>query len=253
MTAEQTIFADWDVSPNIVAFSTTRLGGVSKPPYDSFNVATHVQDDPGSVDSNRKLLRGRFPKRLVWQWLEQVHGTDVAIVDEAGPDLTADALSTAQPNLVCCIQTADCLPLLVSAIDGSEVAAVHAGWKGLASGVIENTIAHMSTPAVELAVWLGPAIGPCHYEVGEEVREAFLRNAGSPLQAAALEDCFTASPNRGKYMADLYGVSRQKLADLGVGELSGGEHCSHCDAERFYSYRREGVTGRMLSAIYIDA
>lgn len=250
MTLAQTIFADWDVSPNIVAFSTTRQGGLSKPPYGSFNLATHVGDDPSLVASNRALLQEQLSRQLTWQWLEQVHGTDVAVVHESGPVITADALLTTQANLICCIQTADCLPLFVAAIDGTEVAAIHAGWQGLASGVIEETIARMSTPASELAVCLGPAIGPCHYEVGTDVRDRFLTDSALSV---TIESCFLPNKNRGKYMADLYAIAKLKLAELGIDKISGGDHCTYCDNEKFFSYRRDGITGRMLHAIYIEA
>lgn len=253
MTVRQTVFADWAVSPNIVAFSTTRLDGVSESPFSSFNLATHVGDDPHRVASNRALLKDLLPQQLEWQWLEQVHGHDVAIVNKAGPTLTADAVLTTRPNLVCCVQTADCLPLFVAAVDGTEVAVIHAGWKGLAAGVIENTISRMSTSVSNLAIWLGPAIGPCHFEVGEEVRDLFLAAAKSPLLVSAMEDCFVSSNKQGKFMADMYAIARLKLSALGIDKVSGGDCCTHCDAERFFSYRRDGATGRMLNAIYIEA
>jgi len=253
MTVKQTIFADWAVSPSIVAFSTTRQGGVSEPPFASFNLATHVGDDPNRVASNRALLKELLPQQVECQWLEQVHGNDVALVNKAGPTFTADALHTTRPNLVCCVQTADCLPLFVAAVDGAEVAVIHAGWKGLASGVIENTISRMSTSVSSLAVCLGPAIGPCHFEVGEEVRDRFLSVAGSSSPVSAMENCFVSSKNRGRFMTDLYAIARLKLSALGIDKVSGGDYCTHCDDDKFFSYRRDGVTGRMLNAIYIEA
>tara|TARA_B110000858_G_scaffold198512_1_gene265966 strand:+ start:2727 stop:3488 length:762 start_codon:yes stop_codon:yes gene_type:complete len=253
MTKKQTIFADWAVSPSVVAFSTTRQGGVSEPPFASFNLATHVGDDSNRVASNRALLKELLPQQVELQWLEQVHGNDVAVVDRAGPALTADAMLTTRPNLVCCVQAADCLPLLVAAVDGSEIAAIHAGWKGLASGVIENTVSCMSTPTSNLAVWLGPAIGPCHFEVGDEVRGSFLAAAGSSSLVPAMEACFVSSTNMGKFMADIYAIARLKLSALGIDKISGGDYCTHCDDGQFFSYRRDGITGRMLSAIYIEA
>ena len=253
MTVRQTILADWAVSPSIVAFTTTRQDGVSLPPFASFNLATHVGDDADRVASNRALLKELLPQQAQCQWLEQVHGNDVAVVDEAGPTLIADAMLTTTGNLVCCIQTADCLPLFVAAVDGSEIAAIHAGWKGLASGVIENTVSRMSTPVSNLAVWLGPAIGPCHFEVGEEVRDCFLAAAGSSSLVSAMEACFASSKNQGKFMADIYAIARLKLSALGIDQISGGDYCTHCDDEQFFSYRRDGVTGRMLNAIYIEA
>jgi YfiH family protein len=253
MTVKQTIFADWAVSPSIVAFSTTRLGGVSEPPFSSFNLATYVGDDSLRVASNLALLKKLLPQQLEWQWLEQVHGNDVAAVNKAGPALTADAVRTTRPNLVCCVQTADCLPVFVAALDGTEIAVIHAGWKGLASGVIENAISGMSTSVSSLAVWLGPAIGPCHFEVGEEVRDCFLTAAGSPSLVPALEACFVSSINQGKFMANLTAIARLKLTSLGIDKISGGDYCTYCDDDKFFSYRRDGVTGRMLNAIYIEA
>lgn len=253
MTLKQAIFADWNVSPSIVAFSTTRLGGVSEPPFASFNLATHVEDDSQRVASNRVLLKEQLPQQLEWQWLDQVHGDDVAVVNKAGPTLTADAMLTRSENLVCCVQTADCLPLFVAAVDGTEVAVIHAGWKGLASGVIENTISRMSTSPSSLAVYLGPAIGPCHFEVGAQVRDCFLAAAGTPSLLLATQACFVSSKNPGKFMADLYAIARLKLSALGIDKISGGDCCTHCDDDKFFSYRRDGVTGRMLNAIYIEA
>jgi polyphenol oxidase len=253
MTPKQVIFADWDVSASIVAFSTSRLGGVSQPPFATFNLATHVGDDPHRVESNRALLKEQLPQQLEWQWLDQVHGDDVAMVNKAGPTLTADAILTTRPNLVCCVQTADCLPLFVAAIDGTEIAVIHAGWKGLASGVIENTISRMSSSVSNLAVWFGPAIGPCHFEVGGQVRDCFLASAGSSSLVPAMEVCFLPSENQGKFMADLYAIARLKLSVLGIDKISGGDYCTHCDSDKFFSSRRDGVTGRMLHAIYIEA
>ncbi len=253
MTVEQKIFAEWLVSPSIHAFSTTRLGGVSEPPYASFNLATHVGDDPHRVASNRVLLQQQLSQKLEWQWLDQVHGSDVVVVNKAGPALTADAMLTTRANLVCCVQTADCLPVFIAAMDGSEVAVIHAGWKGLASGVIENTVSRMSTSISNLAVWLGPAIGPCHFEVGGEVRDDFLAAVESSSFVPAMEACFISSKNEGKFMADLYAIARLRLSAIGVDKISGGDYCTHCDDDKFFSYRRDGVTGRMLNAIYIEA
>lgn len=252
MTLKQRIFAEWDVSPKIVAFTTSRQGGVSKSPYTSFNLATHVGDEPNLVASNRALLKEQLPSQLEWQWLDQVHGHDVAVINEAGPTLTADAILTTSPNLVCCVQTADCLPLFVATADGTEIAVIHAGWRGLASGVIENTVSRMAASSSSLAVWLGPAIGPCHFEVGGEVKDFFLEAEGSSSLVSTLESCFTASKNSGKFMADLYAIARLKLFALGIDNVGGGNYCTHCDEDRFFSYRRDGITGRMLHAIYIE-
>ncbi len=247
------IRAEWDVSPRVVAFSSTRRGGVSNPPYDSFNLGLHVGDDAVSVAENRRSLVDAWPEQLRWQWLDQVHRCDVVAIAEAGPPPTADALFTTAPNIVCCVQTADCLPLFVAAQDGTEVGMIHAGWKGLAAGIVETTIAAMATPAQQLAVWMGRAIGPCHFEVGTEVRESFLDSSNSAVSVATLERCFDRSDNPGRFMADLYAIARLKLTALGVRAVGGGNGCTYCDQDSFFSYRRDGITGRMVNAIYIKA
>lgn len=246
------LVADWGVSSKVVAFSTTRKGGVSEGPYASLNLGAHVGDDPLLIKKNRALLLEQFPEHLQWQRIEQVHGTRVLTIEQAGEEQVADALITTQPNTVCCVQTADCLPLFVAALDGTEVAIIHAGWKGLAAGIVENAIEAMSTPSERLAAFLGPAIGPCHFEVGAEVRERYLDTAQSQAVSQALARCFHASSNADKYMADLYGIAKLKLSDLGVQQVGGGDACTYCVEDRYFSYRRDGITGRLLHAIYIE-
>ncbi|MDG1025332.1 MAG: peptidoglycan editing factor PgeF [Gammaproteobacteria bacterium] len=254
MIEDQLLFADWSAPSTVVAFSTTRQGGISAATYASLNVGAHVGDDPVHVDANRAILQRELPPNLRWQWLDQVHGTDVLEVVETGSALTADGLLTREKNLICCVQTADCLPIFVAAIDGSEIAMTHAGWKGLASGIIENTISAMKSSGKDLVVWLGPAIASCHFEVGAEVRECFLAAEASESTQDELKRCFSPAESHGKYMADLYGIARIKLSRLGISysNVSGGTHCTYCDEDRFFSYRRDGVTGRMLNAIYIE-
>ncbi len=253
LTVQNAIIAEWDAAPAVVAFSTTRTGGVSAAPYVSFNFATHVGDDESLVAENRSLLAGRLSSRLRWQWLRQVHGAEVAIVSEASSELTADALLTSNSNLVCCVQTADCLPIFLAAKSGDEVALAHAGWRGLAAGILENTVKAMAAPASDLMAWLGPAIGPCHFEVGIEVKQCFLDAAVSADIEAALASCFYATAQTEKFMADLYAVARIKLQHLGVEQVSGGDYCTYCAEDQFFSFRREAATGRMVNAIYIDA
>ncbi|MBT5717952.1 MAG: peptidoglycan editing factor PgeF [Gammaproteobacteria bacterium] len=254
MIEDQLIFADWNAPSTVVALSTTRKGGSSAAPYASFNVGAHVGDELARVDANRAILQSELPPDLRWQWLDQVHGADVLEVVAPGSTLTADGLLTREKNLICCVQTADCLPVFVAALDGTEVAMTHAGWKGLASGVIENTIWAMENSVEDLAVWLGPAIASCHFEVGAEVRECFLAAETSESSQHELERCFSPAKSHGKFMADLYGIARIKLSRLGISysNISGGTHCTYCDEDRFFSYRRDGVTGRMLNAIYIE-
>lgn len=247
MTSElPLIVPDWPAPSWVKAACTTRGGGVSKPPWHSLNLGTHVGDDPRDVAKNRALL-GQLaaPGALSFGWLEQVHGTRVAVLPQAG-EVTADASVTSQRGAVCVVMTADCLPVLFCHPSRGRVAAAHAGWRGLCDGVLERTVEHLGDPAGLLA-WLGPAIGPDQFEVGAEVREAFLLN--DPRAARA----FVPSPRHsGRYMADLYELARQRLAAAGVFNVYGGGLCTVADKERFFSYRRDGQTGRMASLIYIS-
>lgn len=218
--------------------------GCSSGPYATFNLATHVGDDPLAVAANRQLLRRSLPAEPCW--LNQVHGTRVVAAEDAEPNADADACFSRSPNRVCVVMTADCLPVLFSAEDGSAVAAAHAGWRGLAAGVLEATMAAMNIPSERLLAWLGPAIGATAFEVGDEVRAAFCRHD------VLAEQAFTANGS-GKWLCDLYLLARQRLAAMGVTRVSGGGWCTFSDARRFYSYRRDGVTGRMASLIWREA
>lgn len=253
MTLVNTIKADWNAPKQIIAFSTTRKGGGSKSPCDSFNFAKHVGDDENQVEENRRLLARQLSPDLQWQWLQQVHSNEVVTVSELTPEAVADAVIIKSPNLVGCVQTADCLAVFLAARNGSEIALAHAGWRGLASGILENTIRSMSTPAAEVIAWFGPAIGACHFEVGTEVQEFFLQATTGSEPKSEIKSCFRPSATPGKFMADIYTIARLKLAWLGVAEVSGGHHCTYCEKDEFYSYRRDGITGRMLNAIYIEA
>ena len=237
---------DWLAPDNVMALVTTRSGGVSAAPYASFNLAQHVGDVAQAVDANRHLLAAALQTPLQWQWLQQVHGTDVVRVNRAGDELIADGLITATPGIACCVLTADCLSVFFTASDGSEVAVAHAGWRGMVAGILANTVRGMSVAPENLLVWLGPAIGPCHFEVGEDVREAFL--AVSSHNA----DCFQPTSRQGKYMADLFGLARRQLRDLGVQHIAGGGECTCCESDKYFSYRSEGTTGRQLSLIYLQ-
>ncbi len=236
---------DWPVPGNIRAVITTRSGGVSQGPYHSLNLAEHVGDDPKAVAANRTLLRRELELEREPLWLEQVHGCEVADGDAGVSGCRADAVTATRPGRVCAVLTADCLPLLLCNRNGSRVAAVHAGWRGLAEGVIEAVLARFGEAPEGLLAWLGPAIGPQAFEVGPEVREAFLTRA--PADAGAFE------PNRpGHWLADLYVLARNRLQRAGVGFVGGGDSCTVSEPERFFSYRRDGVTGRMASLIWID-
>ncbi len=239
------IDAEWPAPPWVRALATTRLGGVSTGPYAGLNLGDHVGDEPQRVARNRALLRQglRLPAEPIW--LRQVHGCAVTEAGELAVDCEADAIIARGPGRVCAVLTADCLPLLLTDRDGTQVAAVHAGWRGLAGGVIEAAVGRFATPPSSLRVWLGPAIGPGAFEVGAEVREGFL--GLSPQAAAAFVPL-----GQGKWLADLYLLARQRLAGLGVDKVWGGDLCTFGDPGRFYSYRRDGATGRMASLIWID-
>ncbi|MDX1561110.1 MAG: peptidoglycan editing factor PgeF [Marinobacter sp.] len=246
MTSElPLIVPDWPAPSWVQAACTTRGGGISKPPWHSLNLGAHVGDKPEDVAKNRALLRQwAEPGARSFGWLKQVHGTSVALLPQAG-EVAADASVTSQPGVVCAVMTADCLPVLFCDPAG-RVAAAHAGWRGLCDGVLERTVEHLGNPAGVLA-WLGPAIGPDQFEVGAEVREAFLLH--DPQAAVA----FVPSPRHsGRYLADLYELARQRLAAAGVLQVYGGGFCTVTDRERFFSYRRDGQTGRMASLIYIS-
>lgn len=233
---------DWPAPPNIRALQTTRHGGVSVAPYDTLNLGTHVGDDPLAVATNRNRLQGLVPSEPVW--LEQVHGTEVLLAETAGCRPVADACVTRRQGAVCVVMTADCLPVLLCDRSGQVVGAAHAGWRGLADGVIEATVSAMGAQPADLLAWLGPAIGPDVFEVGAEVRETFMRHD------AAASAAFKTHGE--KFLADLYLLATQCLQCLGVSQIYGGGFCTYREAERFFSYRRDGRTGRMASMIWID-
>lgn len=236
------IIPDWPAPPNVRAVQTTRIGGVSVEPYASLNLGDHVGDDPAAVAQNRALLRASLPAGPVW--LKQVHGNIVADADRAGGVPDADASLARKPGTVCAVMTADCLPLLLCDEAGTVVAAAHAGWRGLAGGVVEAAVRTMNVAPARLLAWLGPAIGPQAFEVGEDVRQAFLGHYAGAAQAFAPH-------GDGKWLADIYLLARQRLALLGVARVYGGGLCTYSDSERFYSYRRDGATGRMASLIWL--
>jgi YfiH family protein len=235
---------DWPAPPRVRALQTLRSGGCSPAPWDSFNLGDHVGDDPARVAANRAALRRRLPAGPVW--LRQVHGTvavDAAICPE---NAEADAAFARRPGVVCAVMTADCLPVLFCDRAGSVVAAAHAGWRGLAAGVLEATVAALGVPPGELLAWLGPAIGPAAFEVGDEVRAAFV--AGDPEAAAAF-----AAHAPGKWLADLPQLARRRLQAAGVGWTGGGEICTYADPASYFSYRRDGVTGRMATLVWLES
>ena len=232
---------DWPAPASVKACVTTREGGVSEAPFDSLNLGDHVDDRPEDVAENRRRLTDHFSIQPAW--LQQVHGIAVAHADP-GIVATADASWTATPGIACAAMTADCLPALFCDRAGTRVAAAHAGWRGLAAGVLEATLDSLDVPAEEVLVWLGPAIGPKAFEVGPEVREVFINQFPEAAQA------FVPSDNAGKFMADIYLLARLRLAERGVTAVYGGGFCTVTDP-RFFSYRRASRTGRFASLIWL--
>ncbi|MEJ2452467.1 MAG: peptidoglycan editing factor PgeF, partial [Gammaproteobacteria bacterium] len=236
MTAESGwIAADWPAPAAVRAGVTTRRGGVSQGPYHSFNLADHVGDDPVAVAENRTNLQQMLNLPAEPNWQQQVHGTRVSTLP--APGATADASVSRRAGQVCAVLTADCLPVLLCDQRGTTVAAAHAGWRGLAAGVIRETVLAMQCASGELLAWLGPAIGPEAFEVGDEVYRAFVAADSGYAEA------FKAGLMPGKWLLDLYAAARRQLADLGVMQVYGGGHCTYRDAQRFYSYRRDRQTG----------
>jgi len=240
---EHYITPDWPVPKQVCALQTTRQGGISVAPYDSFNLGIHVGDDPVRVNRNRMMLGSVMPSEPVW--LEQVHGTIVANADMADCLVQADACIARQRGSVCVVMTADCLPVLLCDTQGSVVGAAHAGWKGLAAGVIEATVEAMNIKPKNLMAWLGPAISQPAFEVGDEVRDAFV--SAHPQAALAF-----VSGQQGKWLADIYALARLRLNALGITEIYGGVDCTFSEEDKYYSYRRDGVTGRMGTFIWLE-
>lgn len=240
-----TIQPAWDAPPGVHAFCTTRGGGTSDTPFDRFNLALHVGDDAQRVAENRRLLR-RY-KSLPDEpcWIKQTHGNQVVTlgVDDSRD---ADAAVTRSLDTVAVVMIADCLPILLCNREGTEVAAVHAGWRGLQTGVIQSALAVMTSPAASLMAWIGPGISQACFEVGDEVREAFLDSTREAIS------CFSEH-GEGHWLCDLAGLAELILAQQAVAEIHRDLHCSYRDRELFYSYRREAVTGRMASLIWINS
>ena len=241
------IIPNWPVPANVVALQTTRLGGVSGAPYASLNLGAHVNDDPIAVAKNRQLLSPYLPNEPVW--VNQVHGIEVIDAAQSACLQNADASFTTKPNVVCVTMTADCLPVLLCDKAGTVVAAVHAGWRGLCDGVIEAAVNKLPVEHSEILAWLGPAIGPNAFEVGSEVMAQFI---AKDAQAAS-----AFQTNGNKWLGDIYQIARQRLNYLGVTQIYGGsvneDFCTYTDATRFYSFRRDDVTGRMASLIWLES
>ena len=241
---------DWPAPKSVSVIQTTRLGGVSSVPFDSLNLGDHVGDDLTHVQTNRQRVFS-IDSLLRPVWLKQVHGIEVLDVDEyliAGnlDTPSADAAISTTPGHVCLVMTADCLPVLFCNRQATVVAAAHAGWRGLCDGVLEATVRKMQCDPSDILAWLGPAIGPTAFEVGEEVREAFVQHDPSVSLA------FAQAVEPGKWLGNLFLLARQRLLALGITAIYGGNDCTFSQPERFFSYRREGQTGRMASAIWLD-
>ena len=248
MSSESLLEMAWDLPPGVRAACTTRLGGVSVAPWDSFNLAAHVGDNPEHVAANRARLRDLLGLGGEPFWLNQVHGVEVAglaaNLPSAAPD--ADASITSRPGMACVVMVADCLPVLFTTRDGSRVGAAHAGWRGLAAGVLEETVRAIGVPGAQLRAWLGPCISREHFEVGDEVREEFARKY-------AFAHSYFERNARGRWHADLVGLARHCLESLGVLDVGGGKWCTYRDRERFYSHRRDGKCGRNAALVWLAA
>jgi polyphenol oxidase len=246
------LHAEWPAPSNVHAFTTLRHGaGESKAPFDDFNLGNRYAadgDDPASVERNRQSLIALADLPSAPHWLKQVHGVGVVHCEGAGSgqEPVADAAVTAMPGTVLAILTADCLPVVFAADDGSEVAAAHAGWPGLSAGMLEATVAAMRTPAERLLAWIGPAAGPQRYEIGVEVYDRFI------AQDANARTAFVAT-RPGHWRVDLFAIARMRLADAGLTRVHGGGRCTISDPQRFFSHRRDARTGRMATLVWFDA
>jgi YfiH family protein len=253
---EYSLLSDWHSPVTVHSFCTTRLGGVSKPPFDQMNLGLNAGDEPQAVLKNRAILTQQLPSQPTW--LRQVHGTEVStpILRNTLPlvPIVADAIVSDRPGEVLAILTADCMPVLFTSVAGDVIGAAHAGWKGLSGGVLENTVQAMlslkpSLTPQEILVWVGPAIGPAAFEVGADVLDAF-----SDQSETVLSNAFIPIPGRlGKYWASLEVLAEDRLRSLGILSIAKSGLCTYSDPQRFYSYRRDGVTGRFASLIWIAA
>lgn len=249
--------ADWPAPGGVRTLISTRRGGFSSDGFQSNNLAYHVNDDPQAVAANRRQLRAAMADATDIQWLQQVHGTDLVTARGGRHTPAADGSVSSDAGMACAILTADCLPILLCNRQATQVAAVHAGWRGLAAGILVAAIEQFRCPPEDILVYLGPAISQQYFEVGPEVLRAF-RDASSAQRLghsylAALEQAFVRSEREGRLRADLYGIARSQCAALEVSAVYGGNFCTYEDSERFYSYRRDGQTGRMASLIWLAA
>jgi YfiH family protein len=255
--SDSVFIPDWDAPHAIKSLQTTRLGGYSPAPFEQFNLAEHVADDPVSVQQNRQQLATLLPSEPIW--LNQVHSNILVNAQLTKRGCIADGSLTNQKKVVSVVMTADCLPILVCNQQATVVAALHAGWRGLAGGILEQGIQQLLTlgqcRVKDLMVWLGPAIGPQQFEVGEDVRQAFIQSSVNSLIVEQISQCFKpilSVDHQIKWLADLYQLARIKLTVLGIERCFGGNFCTYQQSDLFYSYRRDGQTGRMASLIWIE-
>lgn len=241
---------NWPMPKGVRACITTRESGASRAPFDAFNLALHVEDDAEQVLMNRQALLAANQGLNNIQWLQQVHGTQCVVAKADGIERTADACFSDKQGIGCAVMTADCLPVLFCSADGREVAAAHAGWRGLVAGVLAETLATFTAKPSQISAYLGPAIGPLEFEVGFEVLEKFFEAARNVEHLEAVSKAFKPSSKPLHFYADLYALARAELTALGVTEIYGGDYCTVSDTERFYSYRRNAKTGRMVSMIW---
>ena len=245
-------FPNWPAVDRIHAFITERTGGFSTGKFESLNLAHHVNDDFSAVERNRGLLKSSVSADLTFQWMHQIHSDIVNVVSVASSPVKGDSLICREPGIACCVLTADCLPVFLTNLKGTEIAIIHAGWRGICRGVLNKTVNKMCSQPNDLMAWLGPAIGPCHYEVGDDLKIAFKNSISSKKLWSRIETCFAESPTEGKFFLDLNKTAGAILNHLGVSNIYGNDHCTFRDSEKYFSYRRDGETGRMVSAIFID-
>lgn len=245
------ITPQWPAPANVRACITTRTGGLSAAPYASNNFGLHVGDNPAAVQRNRAALCESLGLQQAPQWLEQVHGVKVVVAQGDGLVRTADGSYSRTPGQACLVMTADCLPILLCDKAGTQVAALHCGWRSLAKGICARALKQFSGAPGELMAYLGPAISQPKFEVGVDVLEAFFKSARSPQHAEAIAQAFVSAQRPLHFYADIYALARAELNALGIVDIYGGDYCTYSQSEQFYSYRREGVTGRMASLIWL--
>jgi YfiH family protein len=240
------ITADWPVPDHVHAGCSTRIGGISKPPYDELNLGMHVGDHKTDVLKNRELLIQTIALPAEPAWLQQLHGNRVISLDRETHEPMADGAYASQPGLICTVLTADCVPVLLCSDDGREIAAVHAGWRGFSKDIIGGAVQRFSTTCKHISAWIGPCIDGQHYETDENVKESCLAIPGTG------ENAFLPS-RPGHYLTDLKALVRQRLQEMGVGRIYGGQFCTYTHSRLFFSCRREGTTGRFASLIWMDS